>query len=94
MLVRDRPLGAALAATLGTASVVLMRGHGMTAVGGSVPEAIFAAVYADVNARLQSEAIKPGPVTYLTAGEIRASAAANRGQVGRTWELWRGQTGC
>ena len=91
MLVRDRPLGAALAATLGTASVVLMRGHGMTAVGGSVPEAVFAAVYADINARLQSEAIKLGPVTYLTAGEIKASAATNRKQISRTWELWREQ---
>lgn len=91
MLVRDRPRGAALAATLGDGSVVLMRGHGMTAVGGSVPEAVFAAVYADINARLQSEAIKLGPVTYLAAGEIKASAAANRKQINRTWELWREQ---
>src|SRR6185369_16115660 len=40
MLVRDGRLGAALAATLGEASVVLMRGHGCTVVGTTLEQAV------------------------------------------------------
>jgi len=36
LLVRDRPLGAALAGALGKCNCVLMRGHGMTVVGATV----------------------------------------------------------
>src|SRR5438034_1451815 len=53
LLIRDRPLGQALAGTLGGRSCVLMRGHGMTVVGDSVPEAVFRAIYTQMNARLQ-----------------------------------------
>ena len=41
LLVRDRPLGEALAGALGKCNCVLMRGHGFTVVGESVPEAVF-----------------------------------------------------
>src|SRR5207247_10408018 len=56
LLIRDRPLGQALAGTLGGRSCVLMRGHGMTVVGYSVPEAVFGAIYTQMNARLQLQA--------------------------------------
>ena len=44
MLVRNPELGAALAKTLGTAPVALMRGHGDVVVGQSVREAVFRAI--------------------------------------------------
>jgi ribulose-5-phosphate 4-epimerase/fuculose-1-phosphate aldolase len=89
MLIRDRALGAALSRTLAANAVVLMRGHGMTAVGASLPHAVFRSVYTQVNARLQQDALRLGPVNYLTAAEAAKAAATNDGQVGRAWELWK-----
>src|SRR5215470_8108413 len=57
ILVSNRDIGAALAKSLGPQSVVLMRGHGATVVGPTLPQAVFRGVYMDVNARLQLEAI-------------------------------------
>src|SRR5205807_2104206 len=67
LLIRDRPLGRALAGTLGECACVLMRGHGMTVVGDSVPEAVFRAIYTEMNARLQLQAGQlEGPVEFLS----------------------------
>ncbi len=89
LLVRNRELGAALAKSLGPKAVVLMRGHGVTVTGPTLPEAVYRGVYVDVNARLQLEAIGLGAVNYLTEQEGRATAAANASQIGRAWELWK-----
>jgi HCOMODA/2-hydroxy-3-carboxy-muconic semialdehyde decarboxylase len=91
MLVRDGRLGAALAEALGPAAFVLMRGHGATAVGASVRQAVFRAVYAEVNARLQAMAMQLGPVTYLSDAEAARATATNNGQIDRAWEVWRRQ---
>ena len=91
LLVRDRELGQALALSLGDHAAVLMRGHGVTVVGNSLRQAVFRSVYTEVNARLQTQAMQIGPVTYLTEEEGRAAAATNDGQVGRAWDLWRKQ---
>jgi HCOMODA/2-hydroxy-3-carboxy-muconic semialdehyde decarboxylase len=88
LLIRDAELGRALAERLGGGAVVLMRGHGSTAVGGSLRQAVFRAIYAEINARLQVEALHLGDVVYLTEGEGRAAAAANDGQLDRAWDLW------
>lgn len=93
MLVRDAHLGEALARTLATASVVLMRGHGMTVIGNTLREAVYRAVYADVNARLQADAMRLGPPEYLNDEEIAAAARSNDGQIDRTWALWEGEVG-
>ena len=90
LLIRDRRLGRALAATLGKCTCVLMRGHGMTVVGESLPEAVFRAVYTQANARLQGLAAHlPGPIEFLSDAEGRLSAAANHGTIERPWELWK-----
>ena len=44
MLIRNGPLGAALATALGNRAVALMRGHGSVAVGSSIRQAVFRAV--------------------------------------------------
>lgn len=88
LLVRNRELGVALAKTLGSSAVVLMRGHGSTAVGRNLHQAVFRAVYTEVNARLQSEALRLGPVNYLTEEEAFATAASNDGAIDRAWDLW------
>ena len=90
LLIRDNPLGQALAASLGKCNCVLMRGHGMTVVGDSVPEAVFRSIYTEMNARLQLQATQlEGPIEFLSDEEGRRSTASNRGTIERPWELWK-----
>jgi ribulose-5-phosphate 4-epimerase/fuculose-1-phosphate aldolase len=90
LLVRDRPLGQALAESLGGCNCVLMRGHGMTVVGDGVPEAVFRAIYTEMNARLQLQArLLEGPIEFLSEEEGKRSTASNRGTLERPWELWK-----
>ena len=93
MLISNGALGAALAATLGGRSTVLMRGHGSTVVGESIEQAVYRAVYAEVNARLQIEAQQLGEVTYLNPQEARKAAATNDTVLSRPWELWVREVG-
>jgi ribulose-5-phosphate 4-epimerase/fuculose-1-phosphate aldolase len=90
LLIRNNRLGKALAGTLGKCNCVLMRGHGMTVIGDSVPEAVFRAVYTEMNARLQLQATQlEGPIEFLSEEEGRRSMASNRGTLERPWELWK-----
>jgi HCOMODA/2-hydroxy-3-carboxy-muconic semialdehyde decarboxylase len=88
LLIRDPPLGRALAAALGAHAAVLMRGHGSTVVGASLEQAVYRAIYAVNNARLQAQAVVLGAVTYLNDEEAAKAAATNDTQLARTWELW------
>src|SRR6185437_14516302 len=89
MLVRNPQLGAALAHRLGSSSVLLMRGHGDVVVGDSVRLAVFRAIYTEVNAKLESEALRLGQVTFLNDKEAAASVATNSALVDRAWDLWK-----
>ena len=94
MLIRDRPLGAALAKTLGRCTVALMRGHGDVVVGLSIKTAVLRAVYTNLNARLQAEALRLGTrVTYLNEVEAAKIGEINDRQVDRPWEIWKRQLG-
>src|SRR5918992_4357743 len=75
VLVRDKPLGAALAQALGSCACVLMRGHGMSVVGDSVQEAVFRAIYTEMNARMQLQAENlEGPIQFLSETEGKRSS--------------------
>lgn len=90
LLVRDIPLGRALAQSLGKCACVLMRGHGMTVVGDCVAEAVFRAIYTEMNARLQWQAGQlEGPIEFLSDEEGRRATVSNRGTLERPWELWK-----
>lgn len=93
MLIRNNALGKALAQSLGNCSCVLMRGHGSTVVGTSIEQVVYRAIYAEVNAKLQAQALGLGEVTYLTPQEADLAAAANDSQIGRSWDLWRRRVG-
>ena len=93
LLIRDNKLGAALAESLGSGTVVLMRGHGATIVGDTLAQAVFRAVYTEVNARLQADAIRLGPVTYLSREEAQATTVSVGSQVKRAWDFWRSESG-
>ena len=93
MHISSGKLGAALAATLGARSTVLMRGHGSTVVGTSLEQAVYRAIYAEVNAKLQLQAMGLGEVTYLNEAEAAKAAATNDTQLARVWELWTRRVG-
>jgi ribulose-5-phosphate 4-epimerase/fuculose-1-phosphate aldolase len=91
MLIRDSGLGKALAKSLGQHNCVLMRGHGSTTVAPSIELAVYRAIYAEVNAKLQLQAAALGPINFLTEEEAALAAATTEGQVVRAWDLWRGR---
>ncbi len=78
---------------MGAAPVVLMRGHGATAVGRDIPQAVFHAIYAEWNARMLAGTLALGPAIHLTPEEGAAAAAANDGQIGRAWDYWKWEVG-
>ncbi len=89
LLVRNSALAKALAATLGSKPVALMRGHGNVVVGPNVKRATIQAVYTEVNARLQTIALGlGGPINYVSAEE-GALRDKNPGEEGRAWDGWR-----
>ena len=93
LLVKNPVLGAKLAEKLGRNAVVLMRGHGFTAVAPSVPVAVFRAVYTDQNARIQSDALKLGTPKYLSEQEAALTQKTMEGLSFRSWEMWKKQAG-
>jgi ribulose-5-phosphate 4-epimerase/fuculose-1-phosphate aldolase len=90
LLIRDPRLGRELAQALGGCACVLMRGHGMTVVGDSLPEAVFRAIYTEKNAKLQGAAAHlEGPIEFLSDAEGERATATNRSTIERPWELWK-----
>jgi len=93
MLIRDPALGAAVARKLGGSAVVLMRGHGNVVVGQSIEQVVFRAIYTEINAKLQAEALRlgQGEVAFLNADEAAKATATNNRVLSRAWELWKQQ---
>ena len=91
MLIRTPELGAALALAIGAAPVALMRGHGDVVVAPSLKEAVFRAIYTEVNARLEAEALRlgQGQVVFLNDEEAAKATATNAGVLTRAWDLWK-----
>ena len=95
MLVRSNALGKALADSLGKNDFALMRGHGSITVAKSLKLVVARAIWAEMNAKLQTEAMRlaavvgDGEVSYLTPGEAAGSMAINETVVERPWQLWK-----
>jgi HCOMODA/2-hydroxy-3-carboxy-muconic semialdehyde decarboxylase len=96
LLVVNVTQGRDLARRLGGERVVLMRGHGFTAAGRSLQEAVRMSVYLPLNARVLTEALRLGEVTYLSRGEIEAHASMKPEDpsMWRAWEYWAVRAGC
>jgi len=95
LLVINMAQGRDMARVLGKNSVVLMRGHGSVAVGDSIQQVVHRAIYTEVNARLQAEAAKLGPINFLTPEEaVKADAQTDsKASLSRPWELWKARVG-
>ena len=89
MLITNGNLGRSLTNVLGSHTLVLMRGHGSTVVAPSLKQAVYRAIYVEVNAQLQIDASRLGPVEFLSKGEALATQETNEGQVERPWNLWK-----
>jgi HCOMODA/2-hydroxy-3-carboxy-muconic semialdehyde decarboxylase len=89
MLISNGKLGHALATTLGQHPVALMRGHGSVAAAQSVRHVTFRAIYTEVNARSESDALRIGDPIFLNDGEAEAAMKTNDGLVDRPWDLWK-----
>lgn len=98
LLISSNAMGEDFAAKLGKGRAALMRGHGSTVVGASIREAVYTAVYLDVNAQLQAASMQIGPVKYLTDGEIdliqsRLADAKPGEGYDRAWQYWARRAG-
>ncbi|HLJ16954.1 MAG TPA: class II aldolase/adducin family protein [Bryobacteraceae bacterium] len=98
MLVTTIAMGLDMAHAMGAGNCVLMRGHGSTVVGKSIREAVYTAVYLEVNAELQLRARGLGTIKFLSSGEIeKVNSRLSQGKPGegfsRSWEYWSQRAG-
>ena len=98
LLISNADMGRDFAGVLGEGRSALMRGHGSTVVGKSIREAVYTAVYLEVNANLQIQASALGPISFLSDGEIdkiqsRLADAKPGEGYNRAWEYWCHQAG-
>jgi HCOMODA/2-hydroxy-3-carboxy-muconic semialdehyde decarboxylase len=94
MIIGSPEKGAALAEVLGARAVALLRAHGMVVVGPSLPVAVFRAVFTEVNARIQHQAIAlASPIAALDREEGELADAINIATVDRSWNLWKRRVG-
>jgi len=80
-----------LARTVAGNSVTLMRGHGFTAVGRTLIEAVKSAIYLPLNARVMMAALSlGGDIKPLSPGEIaiRHKTPIDSPAYTRAWEYW------
>lgn len=90
MQVTDSARGAALARTLSSYPVALMRGHGEVVVGASVKQAVVYAAYVDINARMQVQALLLSPdIVALDKAELFTPQEFD---INRPWEHLRQKT--
>lgn len=95
-LVKNMEQGRDLAAKLGGNRMVLMRSHGVSVAAQSLALSVTCSIYAQRNARMQTQAMAMGTVRYLTDEEIDRSVelSANRSAGGdRTWEYYSRRAG-
>lgn len=101
MLVTNAKRGKALADRLGDNSVALLRGHGDVVVGSDIRLAVARAVYTEVNARIQMQAVMlaaGGRIEYMAAEECalrEANTALHKRGSGmgqdRVWEALKSE---
>jgi ribulose-5-phosphate 4-epimerase/fuculose-1-phosphate aldolase len=96
MLVTTMDQGRDLAKALADGRVALMRGHGCLVVGSSIKTAVMASIYLQVNAKLLSESLGMGEVTYLSPGEVELMGQTQVRPLSgdRAWEYWARRAGC
>ena len=90
LLVTSMEQGRDLARAVGKGAAALMRGHGCVVVGSSIRVSVFTAIYLQVNAGLQMDALRLGEPRYLSPGEIERGGQRQLTPLAldRAWENW------
>ena len=90
LLVTNMQQGRDLADKMGSAAVILMRGHGCASAATNIRAAVLTAIYTQVNAKLQLQAMSLGDVKYLSAEEIALTPETLVGALAmeRAWEYF------
>jgi len=89
LLVEDMAMGRDLAKALGKRPTALMRGHGCVAVGSSIQYAVYIAIYLELGAKLQRQAMAMGKIKFLSKGEVdKIVARMGPYSLNRVWENW------
>ena len=90
LLVTNMQQGRDLADKMGSAAVILMRGHGCAIAATNIRAAVLTAIYTQVNAKLQLQAMPLGDVKYLSAEEISLTPETLVGALAmeRAWEYF------
>ena len=90
MLVKKPAEGASLARALGKHDMVLMKRHGVTAVGTSVKMCVFRSIFSSRNAEYQVRGMGLGKIDPLRPGEIELAGKIANSTTGldRAWEYW------
>jgi HCOMODA/2-hydroxy-3-carboxy-muconic semialdehyde decarboxylase len=90
MLVQYPAEGASLARALGPHTMVLMKRHGATVAGASLPLLVFQTIYSCRNAEYQTMAKQVGRLTSLSPGEIEMAGRIKDqpNTTSRAWEYW------
>jgi ribulose-5-phosphate 4-epimerase/fuculose-1-phosphate aldolase len=89
LLVASMDMGRDLAKLLGPRRTALMRGHGAVVVGQSIRQVVYTAVYVEVGAKLQMQAMDMGEIKFLSAGEVDIIIARTGSySFNRAWENW------
>lgn len=94
MLIKNQQLGKALARKLHPSTpVVLQHKHGFTAMGKSVEEAVYRALYTQTNCELLGKALgfaggDVDKVSYLSEEEAKSCKKMNEKCVDKSWRLW------
>jgi len=89
LLVDDMTKGRDLAKALAGGRTALMRGHGAVVIGHELRAAIYTAIYLELNARLQMQAMNMGKIKFLSRGEVdKVAANTTPAIINRAWENW------
>jgi len=77
--------------------LVLMRGHGATAVASSLKLVVYRAIYTQTNAKILTSlsslvgginSNEMDEVRFLNADECKNATEANAGQIDHAWNIW------
>jgi len=89
LLVANMAMGRDLAKRVGKGASALMRGHGAVTVGRTIRHAVFIAIYLELDARLQMQALALGRIRFLSTGEVdRIAGRTGPFTLNRAWENW------
>ncbi|OYU47473.1 MAG: aldolase [Rhizobiales bacterium PAR1] len=91
LLVSTPEQGASMAKALGPNWTLLLRRHGVTTAGRSVPELVFRTIYGSRNAEAQLATMQIGTISPLTPGEAALAEEFNLKPIAldRAWEQWQ-----